>query len=136
MTYNPIEAAQQRAALQQEQYDVWVARWPNHCPDCGARGEIETGGDRVDYGSTWVTLPSDPEPCTCTERGCCPRCGEQLDYNVDRFNMWLENREPCPFCDWHHGIDPDDYRPYVDDDFPLCRINRFPRKAVYWIILA
>lgn len=98
---------------------AWEEMWPSHCKKCEGTGTGQGGGDWVDYGSTQVQLPSDPEPCPdCIENGKCPRCGEVLDCSIDDFNDWLENERPCPLCGWHHGQEPTDYRPSGDYDAP------------------
>lgn len=96
---------------------AWMKAWPNHCPVCSGWGVVgDGGGDWVDYGSTKVQLPWEPDPCdNCIEQGCCPRCGEQIIADVDAFNDWLENERPCPFCDWQHGKSTDDAKPEIPE---------------------
>lgn len=79
---------------------VWEAAHPGHCKVCGGAGRSVSPGSSVPYGSTYVSLPDDVDPCpACVEQGRCPWCG---DTNLD------DGRGRCRnvACRWQWDLAP------------------------------
>lgn len=92
----------ERLAAKQNAYKK---QWPNHCQHCGGTGGYSSPGCSVPYGSTWVSLPDDYDPCPkCWEEGICPRCGEEMIPHEQVEEGW-EIPEVCPHCQWQEGDD-------------------------------
>jgi hypothetical protein len=116
-------------------YAVWIARWPNACTHCHARGVLYDSGywdARAGEG-----LPPSEEPCEhCSGKeakpseerhlpaflldtpehivghvgvqidfGYCPRCAGVME---------VSDPVPCLHCGWNWGQGPDDYMPDND----------------------
>lgn len=80
----------------------WVADHPKHCKTCSGRGDFTSPGSMVPYGSTFVHLPDDVEPCEqCSGKGICPWCGEPGLTSEDRGDESTGDG-PCKAC----GYDP------------------------------
>lgn len=104
----------------EKQVQEWEVKWPNYCKSCGAAGFLQSPGDMVPYGSTYVPLPDMIEPCNeCSENGWCGRCGEKL-FDPEEFDF--ETRIICPKCYWTD--DPDVQLHQKDLIHP--RINSHP----------
>ena len=68
---------------------------PNYCRHCMGWGGGSSPGSMVPYGSTFVPLPDEHEPCSqCVEEGLCPWCTQPLE----------EGAESCP-CGWFEGAE-------------------------------
>lgn len=95
---NHNKACMELAAARQEQRDLWLSRWPNHCKGCegaGGHGFTEMHGFRHGSGEPMWDV------CECLEHGNCPRCGTaafngEVDDALDR---------PCFNCGWSQGCD-------------------------------
>ena len=97
---NRYITAMLKAGIRAEEARIdWEHRWPRHCPHCGGWGYLSGPGCSVPYGSTWVSLPQETDPCShCVEEGKCPRCGHQLDGDFEN-----EGDARCPSCGWVDG---------------------------------
>jgi hypothetical protein len=75
---------------------------PNHCRECGGWGGASSPGCSVPYGSTYVPLPDEFEPCSdCLEQGLCPWCMEEIG----------EDATSCS-CGWDEAAAGDDNEDY------------------------
>ncbi len=83
-------------------YELAVAAyrsaWPNYCTNCAGWGAFVSSGCSVPYGSTYVSLPDEVEPCPiCCEQGICPRCGHQEEA--------IAEKGECSQCSWTEGTE-------------------------------
>lgn len=90
----------------------WQARWPNSCSHCEGNGGFYSSYDPSPSG---VSLSPgsimDWDPCPdCTEKGICPRCGNDLPliaYKDDETGEWAvdpdetDANKPCLRCGWN-----------------------------------
>ena len=84
-----VEATERR----QFSIDVWKKLWDNHCSLCLGRGGTDMPGGRDSL--------SDYDPCACTERGICPRCGEPGLTSEERGDA-STGEGPCRECGWNY----------------------------------
>ncbi len=77
----------------------WVAKWPTYCRICGGAGGFVHHGIR--YYSDGSGEPDDYEPCSCTEQGICPRCGEKGLLRRIGADDIAEIAPPCTSCGWN-----------------------------------
>ena len=103
-------------AAYEAQAKAFYEKHPNACRTCGGWGGHSSPGCSVPYGSTYVSLPDETDPCPdCQEKGLCPLCGSEMDVSEDK---------PCPACGWQWGDDSGLPEPpgclcpdYPDEDF-------------------
>jgi hypothetical protein len=90
----------ERTAQQTAARAEWAKLWPNHCKTCEGAGGASVRGDSVPYGSTYVSLPDEFEPCPdCAEKGLCSRCGQPGLTSEERGDRSTGD-PPCGFCGW------------------------------------
>ncbi len=82
----------------QAEYTAFTDKYPGLCGDCGGQGGKHWGG-------TYWEPPSFDECDACVCQGKCARCGEE-GLNPDGED------DPCTFCGWNWGKNPDDIAPY------------------------
>jgi hypothetical protein len=99
------EQCKEKTAQQKREQEKWWAKWPEACPKCrGAGGKHHHG--YFDYQSG-VGEPPSFEPCSCMERGQCPRCGLNFAFPSDEEDL------PCPSCGWQiDAADNQEPEPY------------------------
>ena len=87
----------------QAEVEKFKADHPHYCHTCNGYGTVRSGGDLVPYGSTWVHLPEDCDPCDCVEHGRCPHCGRSISSRL-KDNGDIESTF-CVWCGWEEGND-------------------------------
>lgn len=105
----------------QAQVAAFVEAHPDYCQTCGGWGGHGSPGCFVPYGSTYVSLPYEWDPCPdCLDQGLCPHCGQLLD-NPD---------EPshCSACGW----DEDKAEGIPEGPGCLCPTSYLDWKDVEW----
>ncbi len=97
----------------------YETRWPGYCKHCGGEGTTSYQENLAPHGSGRRWMYEFIEPCTCTEEGRCPRCGQ--DWPREEIVETIEEQLPCPYCNWKWGEKEGDVAPYEPE---ICYLRR------------